>query len=130
MAIVVETSMAQDLDLGVGTTSKTHQSGGTLSGHQISLSTFSTKGASGEADTTAWAPGSIGSASKAEVDVTVQGAALGDMVQASFDKDLQGCGFSAYVSAANTVTAVINNNTGASKSIASGNLKVLVYKTR
>jgi hypothetical protein len=130
MAVVIETAMAQDLDLGVSTTSKTHQSGGTLSGHQISLSTLSTKGASGTSDTTSWDPGLVGSASRAEKDITVQGAALGDFALATFDKDLQGCGFSAYVSAANTVTCVINNNTGSGKTILSGTLKVLVFKTR
>jgi len=130
MAIVVETWMAQDLDLGVGAVTKTHQSGGVLHGHGISLSTFSTKGASGESDSTSWDPGLVGSASRAEKDITVQGAALGDHALASFNKDLQGCGFSAYVSAANTVTCVINNNTGSGKTIASGTLKALVFKTR
>lgn len=126
--IVVETWMDRDLDLGIGDTTKTHQSGGTISGHKINLTTFSTKGKGGEADTAAWAPGAVASAGKKEVDVTVQGAALGDMAWASYNKDLQGCGFSAYVSAENTVTVVINNNTGGSKTIASGTLKVLVFK--
>lgn len=130
MAIVVETGMAEDLALGTGDVTRTHQSGGSLAGHGISLSTFSTKGAAGVVDTFDWTPGDIASSAKAELDVTVQNAAVLDFVLAAVDFDLQGCTFDAQVSAANTVTAVISNNTGGQKTFGAGTLKVAVFKTR
>ena len=131
MAIVVETAMAQDLDLGVGAVTKTHQSGGVLHGHGISLSTLSTKGASGESETATWDPAGIDSGRSVTTTVTVQGAALGDLVVASFSLDLQGLIMTAYVSSANTVTVVLANLTAtAGLNIGSGTLKVLVFKTR
>jgi hypothetical protein len=76
-----------------------------------------------------WAPGAIASAASATTTVTVTGAALGDVVDAvSIATDQLGCTLAAYVSAANTVTAVLTNNTGASKTPASSNLRVEVTK--
>jgi hypothetical protein len=131
MAIVIETWMAEDLDLGVGDVVKTHQSGGTIDGHGISLSTFSRKGAAGVADTTTWDPAAIDSGSSVTTTVTVAGAALGDFVLASLNIDLQGLIMNAYVSAENTVTVVLSNLTGTpGLNIGSGTLKVLVFATR
>jgi hypothetical protein len=130
VSIVVETLMGQDLELGTSTTSKTHPGGGTLSGHQISLSTFSTVGAAGSATTATWDPGNIVSGGSASTTVTVTGAALGDFAIASFSLDLQGMVAHAYVSAADTVTVVLNNLSGGALNLASGTLKILAFKTR
>ena len=128
--IIVETVMAQDLDTGTGEVNKTHPSGGSLPGHQISLSTLSTKGAAGTGDTTTWDPGAIASASFASKDITVTGAALLDFALASFSLDVQDLQLDAQVTAANTVTVTLYNNTGGSVNLASGTVKVLVFKTR
>lgn len=51
---------------------------------------------------------------------------LGDMVVASFVGDIQGVTVNAYVSAANTVRIRVQNETGASVTIAAGDWKVLI----
>ena len=137
MAVIVETAMGQDLDLGVDTTEKTHPSGGKIPGHQISLTTFSTNGAGGAATTQAWNPldvltssETISNGSSAKTTVTIPGAALGDFALASFDKDIKGMTLRASVKAANTVEIVLVNNSGAGQAIDTGTLKVLVFKVR
>ena len=62
--------------------------------------------------TLAWTD-NVGDGALVENDVTVAGAALGDFVLVSCSADLAGCSLSAYVSAADTVTIVVDNNTGA-----------------
>lgn len=57
-------------------------------------------------------PGAITTATTATGTITVPGAALGDIVLASYGATLSGCSLSAYVSDGNTVTWVISNNTG------------------
>ena len=128
--IIVETAMAQDLELGTGTTSKTHPSGGVLNGHQISLSTFSTVGADGSSPTATWDPSSVASGSQTSTTVTVTGAALGDFVLASFSLSLQGLNLWGAVTAANTVTVYLSNLTGSAVNLASGTIKVAVFSTR
>lgn len=61
--------------------------------------------------------------------LTVTGAVLGDIVDASFSLDLQGAALNVYVSAANTVTYYFQNDTAGTVDLASGTLKVLVRKT-
>ena len=130
MAVIVETIMAQDIECGTGTTAKTHPGGGVLNGHQVSLSTLATVGASGSGTTSTWDPGSISSASYTSTTVTVPNAALGDFVLCSFSLSLSGLMLSGYVSAANTVTVTLYNNTGGAVNLASGTVKCLVFKTR
>jgi hypothetical protein len=130
MAIIVESWMGEDLDLGVGATSKTHASGGTLPGHQISLSTFSVAGASGNASSAVWDPGTIANGGSESTTIDVPGAALGDFAIASFSLDLQGLGTHAYVSAPNVVTVLLMNLSGGVVNLSSGTLKVLVFETR
>lgn len=128
--IVVETLMAQDLEYGVGTTSKTHASGGTLNGHQISLSSFSLAGASGVGPTATWDPSEIANGGSATTTIAVPGAQLGDFVLVSFSIDIAGLILTAYVSSLNTVTLVLANLSGAPVDLASGTAKVLVFRTR
>jgi hypothetical protein len=132
MAIIVETWMAQDLVLGTGAVVKTHPGGGSLPGHAISLSSFSTVGAAGTGTEFAWtALLSIDSGSFQSVDVTVAGAELGDFALVSFDLDTEDMQLTAQVTAANTVTCTFYNLfTQAVDLGTGGTLKVLAFKTR
>lgn len=58
--------------------------------------------------------------------VTVTGAALGDFADVSFSLDLQGITTTAYVSAANTVTVRLQNETTGTIDLASGTLRARV----
>lgn len=82
----------------------------------------------GTTATATWNPASIADGDNATTTVTVQGAELGDFVLSSFSVSLGGLALCAYVSAANTVTAVLLNNTGGAVDLASGTLKVKVLK--
>ncbi len=76
---------------------------------------------------TIWDPASIASGATATTTVTVTGAVLGDFVDnISFNRSLSGLTLSGYVSASNTVTAVLSNNTGGSVDLSSGTLSVRV----
>lgn len=66
---------------------------------------------------------------RASTTVTVTGAALGDLVTGvSLSIDVAGGLLTGYVSAANTVTVVLLNETGADLNLASGTLRALVRK--
>ncbi len=133
MAVIVETLCAQDLELGVSTTQKTHPAGGTLNGHQISISTFSTVGAAGVAASKTWdlSTDGVGSGGYATTTIEVPGAAVGDLALASLttiaDKNLM---ISAHVSDVNTVTVIVGNLSTAKVYPASGTLYALVFKHR
>lgn len=60
------------------------------------------------------------------VDVTVPGAVLGDFVFVSIDVDVLDLELSAQVTAANTVTVSLSNNTGGTIDLGSGTLRVKV----
>lgn len=122
-----ERLVQEDLNVGVGLTSKRNPGGGTLAATQVGLHTF----AVGQAAVTAtWAPGTIANGAQATTTVTVPGAAIGDFVLASHDSILTNALIlSAHVSAANTVTVVLANLSGAAPTVASGTLKVLVLKS-
>ena len=90
---------------------------------------------------TAYLPGSVleGSATYdppnlvdgdgATTTVTVTGAALGDLVDSvSFSLDLQGITVTGYVSAANTVSVRLQNESGGTLDLGSGTLRVRVRK--
>ncbi|MGH2559897.1 MAG: right-handed parallel beta-helix repeat-containing protein [Thermomicrobiales bacterium] len=71
---------------------------------------------------------SINAGSQSTTTVTVTGAALGDVAEASMSVDLQGMQLTAYVSALNTVTCVMRNGTAGAINLASGTLRVRVRK--
>lgn len=73
-----------------------------------------------------WNPASIANGAEAAVDVTVPGAVLGDFAFASFSLDVADLVLDANVTAANTVTCVLANNTGGAVDLASGTLRVKV----
>jgi hypothetical protein len=85
--------------------------------------------ASGELEGTAtWDPGSIADGDEEVKEVTVTGAALGDFALASLSIDVADLVLTACVTAANTVTASLANNTGGAIDLASATLRVRVLK--
>jgi len=130
MALVFETLVGEDIDLGTGQVSKTAPGGGTLNGTQVSISTLGLSGASTSAVTSTWDPGSVPATQAVTNTVTVQGAQLGDLVLTSFSLSLGGLTLSSYVSSANTVTVVLSNHTTAAVDLSSGTLRVLVLRPR
>jgi hypothetical protein len=78
---VIETLVAQDLNVGVGQVEVTHPAGGTQVGDQINLSSLSLY------LKTTWSPIFLSPGSFQSQAFTVAGARPGDMVLASFDPD-------------------------------------------
>lgn len=73
-------------------------------------------------------PPSVATANKTSTTITVTGAVLGDFVVASFSLGLQQIIMNAYVSAADTVTVDYWNFTGSPINLASGTIRVGVYR--
>jgi hypothetical protein len=73
-----------------------------------------------------WDAASIADGDEVAVDVTVPGAALGDFAMASLSVDVADLVLSVAVTAANTATAVLANNTGGAVDLASATLRVRV----
>lgn len=69
-----------------------------------------------------------GSGTFSATDVTVTGAALGDLVLASFSLDATDVVVTAAVTAANTVTVVVLNNTAGAVNLAAGTLRLWVLQ--
>jgi hypothetical protein len=69
-----------------------------------------------------------GSGTFASSDVTVTGAALGDVVLASFTVDTVDTAIVAAVTAANTVTVTVLNNTAGAVNLAAGTLTLYVLQ--
>lgn len=76
-----------------------------------------------------WDPPDILDGDEAALAVTVTNAKLGWIAMASFSLDIGGLTISAAVTAANTVTVTLSNNTGGSVNLASGTLRVLTIPT-
>ncbi len=90
------------------------------------FSTFGTINLQGSAT---WNPGSLNDGvGETSSGITVTGAALGDFVLVSAPYDLQGITCNGYVSATNTVTIRLQNETGGTIDLASGTWKVKVIK--
>ncbi len=120
-----EKLVTEDMNVGTGTLPTKNPNGGQITGTQIGLHSFAVTQAKG---TTTWDPSSISNGAEEAKEITVTGAALGDFAQASFSLDVADLQLDAQVTAANTVTATLSNNTGASVDLASGTLSVLVFK--
>jgi len=73
-------------------------------------------------------PPSLADGAGVTTTVTATGAALGDFALASFSLDLQGISVTAYVSSANTVSVRFQNESGGTLDLASGTLRVRVWK--
>lgn len=78
-----------------------------------------------------WDPGNIIDGNEAVTTVTVAGAKLGDFVPfVSFSLDVADLSLTAFVTAANTVTAQLGNDTGDAVNLGSGTLRVGVVPAR
>jgi hypothetical protein len=76
-----------------------------------------------------WDPASVADGAQVTTTVTVTGAALGDFLERiSFSNSLGGLVLSGYVSATDTVTAVLSNASGGAVDLASGTVKAVVRK--
>jgi len=75
-----------------------------------------------------WDPGSIDDGNEEAKEVTVTGAALGDHAIAAFSLDVSDLVLDAQVTAANTVTCILANNTGVAVDLGSGTVYVRVFK--
>lgn len=69
-----------------------------------------------------------GSGTFSATDITVTGAALGDVVLSSFNVDATDAVVTASVTAANTVTVVVLNNTAGAVNLAAGKLILYVLQ--
>lgn len=78
--------------------------------------------------TATWNPGNLAAAAQTSTTVTLTGAALGDEVTCSFSLDLQLLQLTAYVSSANTITALLQNGTAGAIDLASGTLRVSCWQ--
>lgn len=122
-SILLTKVVAEDLDVGVARVEVPAPSGGYVVGNQINLSTLAMlyQGS--------WTPGTVAAAGLATTSVTVAGAALGFPVLVGLSSL---SGSDAYelvgrVSAANTVTVDLYNNTVGSVAFSAGTLSVLVF---
>lgn len=77
----------------------------------------------------AWNPASIANgAGETKGPTTMTGAELGDRVDATFDVDQVGLALTAWVSAADTVQARLNNTTGGAVDLGAGTLRLALRK--
>lgn len=75
-----------------------------------------------------WDAGSIDDGNEEAKEVTVTGATLGDHAIASLSIDISDLVLDAQVTAANTVTCILANNTGSAVDLASATVYVRVFK--
>ena len=75
-----------------------------------------------------WDAASIADGDELATNITIAGAELGDFVLVSLSIDVADLLLIANVTAANTVTAILANNTGGSVNLASATVNVLVIK--
>lgn len=75
-----------------------------------------------------WNPGSIADGDEEAKEVTVTGAELGDFVIASFSLDVADLVLNAQVTAADTVTCILANNTGGAIDLGEGIVYVRVIR--
>lgn len=76
----------------------------------------------------AWNAGEIANGAEEAKEVTVTGAELGDQAVASLSIDIIDLVLDAQVTAANTVTCILANNTGGAVNLAAATLYARVFK--
>ena len=76
----------------------------------------------------AWDAGSIDDGNEEALEITVTGAALGDFVMSSLSIDVADLVLSGAVTAANTVTLILANNTGGAVNLGAATAYCLVVK--
>jgi len=72
--------------------------------------------------------GPIANGASISTGYTITGASTGDVCTVSHTSNSDGCAFYAYTGSTNSATVVVLNNSGSSKTIASGTLRINVYK--
>lgn len=122
-----ETLKQEDVEWGVGATTKRNPGGGQLTATQVGIHSMSIGQAAVE---TTWNPASIPALGTESLVITVPGAALGDFVERSFSLSLSGLLLFTDVTAANTVTVTLFNPTTTFVDLPSGTVRVLVLKSR
>tara|TARA_Y100000817_G_C16648242_1_gene451568 strand:+ start:113 stop:427 length:315 start_codon:yes stop_codon:yes gene_type:complete len=75
-----------------------------------------------------WDAASIDDGNEEAKELTVDGAELGDFVLSSLSADIEDLVLDAQVTAADTVTAILANNTGGAVNLGSCTLNVLIVK--
>lgn len=75
-----------------------------------------------------WDAGSIDDGNEEALEIDVSGVALGDFVLCSLDVDVADLVLSGAVTAADTVTLILANNTGGAVDLASTTANVMVIK--
>jgi len=75
----------------------------------------------------AWNPASIADGDEEAKDITVTGALLGDFALVSFSLDVSDLVLNGQVTASNTVTAVLANNTGGAVDLGAGTVYAKVF---
>lgn len=75
----------------------------------------------------AWTPGAVASGAQASTTVTIAGVVLGNYVLVAASVDLQDQILIGYVSAANTVTVLLQNNTASPITLGTISVNVRVY---
>ena len=81
---------------------------------------------SGFSGSAAWDPASIADGDEVVTEITVPGAKLGDFALASLSIDVADLDLTAHVTAANTVTAQLNNSTGGAINLDAATVRVMV----
>ena len=81
---------------------------------------------SGFEGSVAWNPSLIADGNEEAKEVTVPGARLGDFAFASFSTDVTDLILNAQVTAANTVTCILQNSTGGNITLGASTLRVKV----
>jgi parallel beta helix pectate lyase-like protein len=76
-----------------------------------------------------WDPPNVNNGAQTTTTVTVTNAIIGDLVAVGFSQNLQGMVLSGHVSASNTVTVVLRNDTGGALDLASGTLRARCFKS-
>lgn len=75
-----------------------------------------------------WNPPDLATGAQATNTITVTGAAVGDPVFVGFGANLNAMRLTGYVSAANSVTAVLKNDTGGNLNLGSATLRAVVFQ--
>ena len=75
-----------------------------------------------------WNPGTIGIGGVVTLNVTVPGVSFGDFVESTFSLSLQDITLQAYVSATNTVRAVLTNSIGVARTLGAGTVRFKITK--
>ena len=74
-----------------------------------------------------WDAASIGDGNEEAKEITITGASLGDFVEVSLSIDVEDLGLTADVTAANTVTCLLWNNTGGAINLGSATAYARVF---